>query len=409
VVVLDAPVRAVVRYRTGPASRARRSPLRARTVPGSLRDEAARLRRLVPERRVYEATAWVQREVAYSTAADVVVRQRTALEGGQGLVESALEIGAGDCDVQNAVLTLLLQASDIPARMAVGFVGAGGRARAPLHAWVEHAPVGGPWRVADASRDVAAATLFEPEPERAASPRVPGPALVVAASVAAGLVVLGLLRARPRREVRVDPRQDLACLIQGALQRPEAFRHAPALFHRKLVPRLPRGCASLGEAWDLAAAGRLYGSAAGSPLARHLAARGGVVLDTRQAEARAVADALGARDLDAWDAFLSRARRTPFLARVHSNLRKLGAAWEVRVAAAVGAPAVLDLPGQGRIVVIDEAEAWLVSLEGRFALRPKEAIFELVDRLADVVGLDARERGRLLSPLARDAVEEAGP
>jgi hypothetical protein len=68
---------------------------------------------------------------------------------------------------------------------------------------------------------------------------------------------------------------------------------------------------------------------------------------------------------------------------------------------------VLDLPGRGRIVVIDEGEAWLAGLEGRFGLRPRQSVFELVDRLADVVGLDAAERGRLLGPLAREALREA--
>jgi hypothetical protein len=409
VLVLDSAVRAVVRYRSGPAEAAA-PPAHppARPLPEPLRAEADRLASLDPRRRVAEATAWVRRRIAYSTSAEVVERQRAALDAGEGLLPSALAIGAGDCDVQNAVLTLLLQGSGVPARMAVGYVGAGGRARAPLHAWVEHASLGGPWRVADASLEIVVpARPPDPLAGRETRPRASAAALAVAAALGVGLAALGFLHARPRREVRVDPRQDLASLIQGALQRPEAFRHAPALFQRKLVPRLPRGCVSLGEAWDLATASRLYASASGSRLARRIAARGGVVLDARQPEARAVADALAARDLDAWDAFLARARRTPLLAAADAELRRLGAAWEVRVASDVGTPAVLDLPGHGRIVVVDDAEPWLPGLEARFETEPKRAVFAAVDLLAEVVGLAADERGRLLGPLAREALTEA--
>jgi hypothetical protein len=373
---------------------------------------------------VVEATAWVRSAIVYSTSPEVAARQQRAIAAGKGVLESVLESGAGDCDVQNAVLTLLLQASGIPARMAVGFVGDRGLARSPLHAWVEHAADDGPWLVVDASLDEYGVAVAAPRPWAAVSPSAasatPDPALardlglrsrmlLLAAGLGAGFVLLGLWRARPQRDVRLDPSQDLARLIQGALQQPEAFRHAPVLFHRKLLPCRRGRPVSLAEAWDLAAAGRLYASGSGSALARRAAARGGVVLDTFQAEARVVADALGARDLDEWSRFLSRARRTGLLTAVDGRLQALGAAWEVRVASKVGPPAILDLPGDGRVVVLDEAEEWLVAAERLFRSRPDEAVFDAVDRLAEVVGLDGEERGRILAPLARGAARGAVP
>jgi hypothetical protein len=417
--LLGRPTKGVVHYRTGPAIATSRKPRSDPALPSVLREEAERLQKLPPRHRVAEATAWVQSAIAYSTSQDVAARQRLAIAAGKGVLESALELRAGDCDVQSAALTLLLQASGTPARMAVGFVGRRGQARALLHAWVEAAGEDGRWRVADASHALSA--LASPRRAAAAPPSIDAvaPALppegglrpwmrAVAPGLGAGLLLLGFWRARPRRQVRLDPSQDLARLIQGALQQPEAFRHAPALFHRRLLPCHCRRPASLGEAWDLAAAGRLYASTSGSPLARRAAARGGVVLDTRSAEARAVADALGARNLDEWQAFLSRARRTGLLASLDARMHDLGAAWEVREAAGVGAPAILDLPGQGRVVVLDEAEEWLVAAERRFASRPAEAVFDAVDHLADVLGLEGDERARILAPLAREAVREAG-
>ena len=90
-----------------------------------------------------------------------------------------------------------------------------------------------------------------------------------------------------------------------------------------------------------------------------------------------------------------------------SSRGRLGAAWEVRLASEVGSPAVLDLPGHGRIVVVDDAEPWLPGLEARFETEPRRAVFAAVDLLAEVVGLTPDERGRLLGPLAREALLEA--
>jgi hypothetical protein len=426
-VVLDRRVRGVLRYRTAPA--ADPAPATARpavALPGPLAAEAARLRTGSPGERTSDATGWVRAHVGYSTAAETAERHAAAARAGQALLARALAIGAGDCDVQNAVLTTLLQAAGVRARLAVGFLGQDGHALAPLHAWVEVEDTKGFWRVADASVAPPGTGAGDEVPEAqrvvvaggegralpstswTGVPSWLGPALG-ALGILGGA---GLLLTRPRRKVRLAHDQELAPLLLGALERPEAFRHVPALFARRLVPTLSGRPASLDEAGSLARTRRLFRSASGSGLARRAAEGGAAVLDAARAEGRVVADALGAIDLDEWDAFLARCRRPPILAAVDARLRRLGETWEVRAVGGLGAPAVLDLPcGRhvGRVVVVDLDAPWLVAAGRLLRERRREAVFAAVERLVDAASVPAPARRFILRTLAREALRETAP
>jgi hypothetical protein len=228
----------------------------------------------------------------------------------------------------------------------------------------------------------------------------------------AGLGLVGLRLVRPRRVMRLDPEQEIAPLLQGALQRPEAFRHVPTLFTRRLVPALAGRDVSLDEAWELTRARRLFRSAGRSALARRAAARGAVVLDTARAEARVVADGLGATDLDEWDAFLARCRRPPLLVAVDARLRALGESFEVRCTQGLGTPALLDLPqdgSQARIVVVDQATPWLAAAAKHFPRTPKAAVFSVVERLFHEFSAPGEGRRFVLRTLAQEALREAAP
>lgn len=424
-VVLDQRVRGVLRYRAAPG--ADPAPATAGppvALPEPLDAEAARLRARPALERTSEGTEWVRRHVVYSTSAETAERHAAATRAGQALLARALAIGAGDCDVQNAVLTTLLQAAGVRARLAVGFLGRDGRALAPLHAWVEVRDAEGRWRVADASVAPPGAKDEVPDARRVAAadgeerafpstswrevPSWLGPALG-ALGILGGA---GLLLTRPRRKVRLAPDHELAPLLLGALERPEAFRHVPALFARRLVPTLSPRPASLDEAGSLARARRLFRSASGSGLARRASASGAVVLDAARAEGRVVADALGAIDLDEWDAFLARCRRPPVLAAVDARLRRLGETWEVRGVGGLVAPAVLDLPSGRhvrRIVVVDLDAPWLAAASCLFRGRRREAVFAAVERLVDVASVPAPARRFLLRTLAGEALRETAP
>jgi len=433
-VVLERAARGVVRYRTGPSS-SPLAPSPTGPLEPSLSEVAARLRALPSDARIAAATAWVRRHVVYSTAPETVERHRVARRAGRDLLGRALAVGAGDCDVQNAVLTLLLQGSGLHARLAVGYLGEGGVALAPLHAWVEVRDASGPWQVADASlsptplpeEEVAVASAPRPIDDLAPVPEpvrplaietVAGPGLLAAAGpwlvasllAGAGLGTLGYVLSRPRRTMRLAPDPEIAPLLRGALERPEAFRHVPAVFDRRLVPLLGARSSSLRAVWSLADARRLFRSATRSSLAARAAAGGAAVLDAARPEGRAVADALGAVDLDEWDVFLARSQRPPVLAAVDARLRRLGEPWEVRAVPGLDAPAVLDLPSKGgtsRIVVVAGDAPWLAAAAARFRERPREAVFDVVERLCGLVGAAGEERRRILGTLAREALCEA--
>jgi len=135
-----------------------------------------------------------------------------------------------------------------------------------------------------------------------------------------------------------------------------------------------------------------------------------MVLDASRPEARAVADALGAVDLDEWDGFLRAARRSPLLEAAGERMRRLGQPCDLRATPGIGSPALLDLPSGGgvaRMLVLDAGEPWLVAAESAFARRPRQAVLAVVDRVAEIVRWDDGERRAFLRPLAREALLEA--
>jgi hypothetical protein len=135
------------------------------------------------------------------------------------------------------------------------------------------------------------------------------------------------------------------------------------------------------------------------------------VLDTAQVEGRAVAEALGAVDLDAWEALVARSRATPLLDALNAHLRRQGEDWSARIAPGLEpSPMVLRLPAPGRsrrLVLLEADEPWLRQAQARRPTRPAAALFAVADHLAAALDLPAGRRARLLAPLARAALREA--
>jgi len=381
-------------------------------------------------RRPAAALAWVRERVVYSTTPAVAARHTELRARGLRLAERTLAIGAGDCDVQNGLLAQLLGAAGVPARLVVGYVGRGGMAFG-LHAWVElRLADDEPWQILDAS--VSSREMADSEPRlagpsgpaaRGASPPTGRPVVPWAAGAAialAGLVLLAASRGRGGSlRVRLPEVVDLAPILQGALERPEAFADNRAVFQRAVIPTLG-GKVSLSATWEMASRSRLFVSRRGSSLARRAARRGAMVLDARQAEAAGVGESLGAIDLDGWDDLLAHARSSRLLdaaaralRRVEPNLTMAGIDAPLEGASAPGpALAVLDLPApsivrRGRVErhVLLERGPWLKSLEEHYARHPAEAVFTIVDLLVERFGMDGRGR-RLRSALARRAMQE---
>ncbi|KIG16727.1 hypothetical protein DB30_04200 [Enhygromyxa salina] len=151
VLVVDWSLEGTLRYRTGPGPIVNLPPRSDSALPEDLLREARALRELPAQQRPRAAIDLVQDRVRYETSNTVAIQHQIAVVEGKDFVTRTLEIGAGDCDVQNGLLVAVLHAADIDARLAVGWVGHEGGVSAWLHAWVEYLGDDGSWRVADAT------------------------------------------------------------------------------------------------------------------------------------------------------------------------------------------------------------------------------------------------------------------
>ena len=502
--LLREPTRGTLRYTTIPAAPPTptaqvRSP---ELLPPELRSAAAEHAREPVPARVQALLGLTRDLVIYSNAPEVAAQHQAPELQHLHFIERTLQIGAGDCDMQNALLVVLLQEAGVPARMAIGFVGQQGRTNSWLHAWAEYRDGDGPWQIADASATASPQILPGPgddplpepapsdtspvpadssatpapsdtspapsdtspapsdtspppapadsQPAPSASAPPPSPALPPAldpaapplapaaapprvapitrlwigraallAMAAAALGLILLVARRTRRNVALEPGHDLSRLLQGALQQPEAFRSVPAVFQRPLVPTARGRALSLDEARALASQGHLYRTRGRSELARRAVAGGAHVLEDSIPEARAVADALGAIDLDPWETILAVPAETPLLTAVNAALQ--AADERLHVIAIPGAGedvksldlAPLRLRGTPwharRVVAVARDNPWIRDAAAAMTTRPHAAVFATLDYLAERLALPAEQRARLLHHTARAAILEAAP
>lgn len=448
----------LIEYRTAPG--AEPAPQRldpASSPPPRLRAIAAELAALPPDERVDEAVERVRQLVAYDRSAETVHRHWEATRAGVGFAEASLEVGKGDCDVQNGLLVMLLRETGIAARLAVGYVGQNGRAVPGLHAWAEYLGEDRYWRTADVSAGIGVAepprllwvaSPGSPSEQRNLAPipvlgtpqrSEPGGSAILGAVISrvadhpgfrrfgssllvGAAVVFSVALLMRRRDVRpasmrlTEP--DIAALLGGALQHPGLAR-LPALAHGRFIPLIgpsksaapaKRRAISLNEARRRAADGRLFSSAAGSHLARVAAARGIPVIDASQAEGRVAGLGLGAVDLDEWSDLIDRGTGSGLVAHLNDYLVSVGVDWRVALATPLSRPLkVVDLSLLGlgrRQVLIDPRSADFAAAGPRLDLRSDTAAFRLLDAVIDHLDLARYDRAQLLAELARRAVVE---
>jgi transglutaminase-like putative cysteine protease len=367
------------------------------------------------------AADFVRRNVVYDRSLEVVESHREAIAAGISLFQRSLDIGAGDCDIQNAMVVAMLNRARVRARLAIGWVGADGRALSGLHAWAEFLDEGGRWRVVDASTEVEAATveIVEQTPQTTTGPLRNGDvrtwwrlaaAVLVPFSVAAFALFVG--RRAWRRSFRPGGKSDLAGLLSGAALRPKAFARIHPLFARKVVPLLSGRSISLARAQEMMAKGRLAWGRGESKLADRSARAGCAVLDGSSREGLAVAKALGALDLDRWQRILDRSRTDDVTDRVQEALVAGGEPCRVRVAAEVGEViAVLDgvplgLGRRARWVVVDEASDLWRAVQDLADEKIAAAALILGDAIVPRVGATSFGGGRCLAGLAATAIRD---
>lgn len=441
--LLGAATQGLLHYESRPApDPARPRALPAPALPDDLAKQARALRKVPTADRITALTDTVAQRVRYDRTREVAAAHEEAKSRGDGFIDRTLAIGAGDCDIQNALLVALLRTAGVEARLAVGYVGVSGRAHPWLHAWVEARDAKGAWQVVDASErptapptasstaipradgdstgDVPAAVSGPPTGPNLATVSSPTPRwMTVGLPLAGSLLFAALgvwgLAFRTRRTVALDDTGDLSGLVQGALQKPEIFSHMPALFHRRLVPLRDGDAISLHRARALGTAGHLFTSAAGSRLAQRASRAGAHVIDTERAEGRIVADAFGAVDLDRWSQVIDSTRATPMTQAADRVFARAGEDLTLRLAddvpdriatLDVGRFGARDLAdGHRRMVAVDAALPFVADADRRYATDPGVALFSVLDHLADRVDLPPERRRAVLAEAAAQAIE----
>jgi len=420
----DAPGSGRVRYRSAPgAVEGAGGEGHWPALPPEALGLALALDDLPIEDRVREALGFVRSRVVYDRSPAVIERYQAEREMGAGLFSRVLAVGAGDCDVQNALLAAVLSRAGLSTRLAIGWIGVDGTVLPGLHAWTEYLDEDGRWREVDASAGGQAAEKnnFQARTTKSAAPAdqatfssVRRPFAVYAALLVLVAVAGALLVGRRawQRSFASGGQSDIAELLRGAALRPQIFAQVRPLFRRKVVPLLSGKAVSLEVARAERRQGRLALGSDRSLLAVRASRKGRVVLDRDRGEGLAVGEALGAIDLDWWQNLLDAARTDPLAAHVEKAFEGCGEPVHVRVAANVGeATAVLDgsplgLGRRSRWVVVDEGSELWRTLKIHAEKSPNLAALILADAVAPRLGLAEDTIGRCLGGLAVAVLRE---
>lgn len=315
-------------------------PPRLDALPESWKAMLEKAQRLPAMRRVDFVADFVRTTVRY----DVTAQTAADFSKSKGdWYQRVLSVGAGDCDVKNGLVVLLLRTLGIDARLAIGIAGEDGLARPSLHAWTEYY-AGGRWHVVDATgqparfdveetrtreqvarRNVVIPSVgalprvrgeepkiitagrtpsIEPAPLPVVAPEpivtvapvaIPPPVvaphdrvatthLLIAAAVFTTVLALLALRRRIRDRVVNDGsdqsrREALAMMVRDMLTQPHAWRGIGRAWHQRLLPVLDGRPMSLEEALRRARDNILFVSRSRSGFAQAAARAGTPILD----------------------------------------------------------------------------------------------------------------------------------
>ncbi len=135
--------------------------------PPEYRDLLKRVRGMPAPQIVDTLQSWLAGRFSYSREPELA--RRFNRSRGPWL-QKALKERAGDCDVLNSILVLLLRSAGVHAELCVGLVGERGGARSDLHAWGRY--YAGGWHSFDLTRHTPSS---EPRSSRGPTPPVEAP------------------------------------------------------------------------------------------------------------------------------------------------------------------------------------------------------------------------------------------
>ncbi len=407
-------------------------------IPPDVLRIVARSKHLSPPDRLALLVGVVRDHIRYDRSSAIAARHLDAQIKGAGFLERTFSIGAGDCDVQNAVLAVLLQQTGLRSRLSAGYVGINGQAAPLAHAWAEALFPDGQWRVADASlRSEATVAAADTETETAPpvetesigslpatttvekARRLPLVPLAFGIVVLTGMAMAWRLRPRQVPQFALDPESNLPALVAAALAEPHLFRRFAGLFHHHLVPTLAGLDLSIDEARQLANQSRLFCATEETTFidqkghARHR------VIDANDAIGARVARHLGAVDLDGWQRALAEFVSHPLLSRVEELFAAHGVTVRIGIADSVSASGITYMNGiaklpplqshHGMLIALDARSGWVPHLQSQFHQSPNATAFTLIDRILAAVGLPKAVASTLLATGAHDAVLSGEP
>ncbi len=427
-----------VRYTTGPSAGLLPSPSLLEAPSAWPAAARALLDDIAPRsaaERVRAVEAFVKAHVRYTTSLEDAARFDRA---SGAFPERALSVAAGDCDVMNALFALLLRATGVPARVAVGLVVDDGVVAPDLHAWSEYWLDGG-WHALDVSpplpvlaperagarhghghtahgdavdRGLAAsrssATIPAlPRPRDQEDGGIVVPALGGAIAGAGVLLALfALVRVGSRRRRQGDD-EALGRLLWHWLQGP---RGADPLHLRlrPFFPTLPRGRRlSLADLERRAARAAVLAAAPNDPLLRALRP-GTVVVDASERGPRALLALLPeVIHLEELRPILQ-GQTHPLLYPVERALREVDDGVRVRLLAGAAGVREVELPlREGslppRYLLLGEQDPRWRRLLDDEDLPPRLRRFRLARLLLDQTTLYREQRDAILARLGREA------
>jgi len=396
---------------------------------------------LPPPERAARAARQVREHMTYTRDEDV--SRRFARSPGPWL-ERTIRLGAGDCDVLNGLLVLLLQALDIPARLEAGLVGVDGRAMPVLHAWAR-CYLTGEWRtidvatgydshtgesgfpaerVLDAVRPVAEPPLAEGEGDsgRRSLPAAAGSAgesdeplwiWWLATGLLVGMVWLAGRWWWRRRRPMVDQPQYIRELFRHHLMYGQTGG-ALKLQFRPVLPTLGGGCLSLHQVQQLAGRARLLGARPDCPLVQELHGRRRMLDASADVVRELVPFLPPVTWLEDWPPVLADPVLSPAWRQVQAELDRLdpGIRLYRRAGSRHFAEACLpfrhDDRGRFHLQIGDNHPIWTWA-EEEIAANGRTGLFAVLEKLTHMMTIRPVRRYRLLAAAAGRLVPDGRP
>ncbi|MBN2431718.1 MAG: ATP-binding protein [Acidobacteria bacterium] len=391
-----------------------------------------------PAERVVRAVRRIRERLVY--ARDEDLSRRFAQSEGTWL-ERTIRMGAGDCDVLNGVLVLLLQALGIPARLEAGLVGVEGRAMPALHAWARCYL--GEWRTLDVSTGYDSQTSDARFPaERllgivgpAAARRAVGQgardrkslsatadstdgavgppwAWLLIGGALAAVIGMGMLWWWRRRRPVVDQPQYIRELFRHHLTYGQSGGPLKLQF-RPVLPTLGSGCLSLHQVQRLAGRARLLGTDPNCPLAVQLRGRRRMLDASADIVRELVPFLPPVTWLEDWRAVLAEPSLSPAWRQVQAVLDELEPDIRLYRLAGQNGFAEAYLPfrdvGRGRfhLQVGDGHPVWAWA-EDEIMANGRQGLFTVLEKLTGMMTIRPARRYRLLAGAARQLLVSEG-